>query len=435
MHTIRHRSHVLFLAPSSLFLSIATSDKLLDELLQRFNLKLPVGAIDVDVFCHKITKVSQLDELEHILSLFRETRRAVDVLDSTHHAVCRTYISLDCHDRLLPLLEKRIEYGIFPDDFIYNALMDHYLEKKEMSNAFRVACCYMLQENYSNTISKTLALCSALKWIPSAATDSSETAASTEEAGGGDESTAVAEKEADADDDDDENEPEYIRVPFLRNEYNDEHFDVTDKHILCGKIFHYIGMKTDSPLGINMHILGLCMTKNVNRVASVLQEQQQQQSSANCKFIASDLFNLICTTCKLESEDELTKLKASVQPFVTPSVTLDKLMEENLHNIRNLETGEVTSLQERMKAWIQDRQYALDAHLNELQRDRLIGEIQMKRQKLREKEKLLYFFENLDKIELELRDAEESIESLKKTAVVEEDYVPPTVAQSFSHRK
>lgn len=338
-------------------------------------------------------------------------------------------MSLDSHDQLLPLLEKRVEYGIFPDDYIYNALMDHYLEKKEISQAFRVACLYMLQENYQNTISKTLALSSALKWITSPATDSNETTSTEGETV--DESTAVVENEGE---DDEDNEPEYIRVPFLRNEYNDEHFDLTDKHILCGKIFHYIGMKTDSAFGVNMHILGLCMTKNVNQVASVL-EKQQQRSSANNKFIASDLFNIISTTCKLESQDELTKVKGILQPFVTSSVTVDKLMEESLRNIDNLQTIEVTSLQERMKAWIQDRQYALDAHLNELQRDRLIGEIQMKRRKLREKEKLLYFFENLDKIELELRDAEASIENLKKTAVVEEDYVPPTVTQSIYGNK
>lgn len=398
--------------------------------MQRYNSKLPVGAIDIDVFTHKITDASQLDELQHILSLFRKTRRAVDVLDSTHHAVCRTYMSLGCHDRLLPLLEKRIEYGIFPDDFIYNALMDHYLEKKQVSHAFRVACLYMLQENYHNVISKTLALYSAFKWFTTVEAHDDKSEASSQ--GEADDSTAVAEEEAQGNDDDDEdNEPEYIRVPFLRNEYNDEHFDLTDNNILCGKIFHYVGMKTNGPLGVNMHILGLCMTKKYSEIASVL---QKQQSCGDAKFIASDLLNLISCKCTFESDNELTKLKATVEPFVSSSVTLDKLMEENVGNISNLERDEVSSLQDRMKAWIQDRQYALDAHLHDLARDEVIAEIREKRRKMQEKEKLLYFFENLDKIQLELRDAEESIESLKKKAIVEEDYAPPTVAQSFTRR-
>lgn len=405
-------------------------ESLLNELIQRYNSKLKVGAIDVDVFAHLINNEQQFDELEHILTLFRKTRRSVDVLDSTHHAVCRAYINFNSHDRLLPLLEKRIEYGIFPDDYIYNALMDYYLKKNNFIDAFRVASLYMLQEKYDSEITRTFALFSAYKWL----TREVETSVKDETEGKDGEAKEEEEEKAreEEDEDDEEEEVKYVRVPFLRNAYNDGHFDLTDQNVICGKIFQYIGMHTKNPLGVNVQILGLSLTSDWDNIASILKKNKPSDGSS---FIVKDLLDLISSKVSKEGvegfEDNFSKLKNSIQPLTKLDVTLESLLNDAVSNIDKLEKEDNKCLTNRMTKWQEDRQYALDAHLHELARDRLIVEIRNKRKEMKKKEKLLYFFENLDKIEMELEDAERNIESASKS-VVEEEYIPPTVSGSLS---
>lgn len=66
---------------------------------------------------------------------------------------------------MLPILEDPVNFGIFPDVFCYNMLMDHFLEKREYRNAMKIAKCLMLQEDFGNEITKKLALLSIYNYV------------------------------------------------------------------------------------------------------------------------------------------------------------------------------------------------------------------------------------------------------------------------------
>lgn len=189
-----------------------------------------ISAVDLDIFANSLTDKLYLEELEDLTHRFRLSAQAGTLLPSTHHAVVRLFLESEDVANLIRILKDRLNYGIFPDYYLSNLLMDRFIKENDFRNAAVIASNQMLQEELDNDINKAIGLYSCLKYVQNP-TDW--------------EDAEVCEAEEKANDDDDEEETR-VRVDFLRNPYFDNHFDLTDGDHLVGKTMLAIGKQTNN---------------------------------------------------------------------------------------------------------------------------------------------------------------------------------------------
>jgi len=382
---------------------------------------LPVEAIDVDIFVNLAHDKEHLSECMHFLKSFRKTRRTAYTLESTPHAICRLFIKFDEIEELISIIEQRIEYGIFPDLFCFNMLMDYLLKKQDYRNAARVAIQLMLQEDFSNLISNILAVNSVYSYL---STPNREYLYGAERLAKEEEQKA-AESESQNDDDEDVT---YVRVPYLRNPYFDDHFDITNPIHLCGKTLWLIGRTFDSVLGRSLQIIGLAYYNKWKEANDLI---SQFKSHVKFNLLVKEVIetvSLILESLPEPNEDAsnlLNNLKESESLF--SNETLSSLIKSKMEEIPNLEQADIDAMKLNFEKWSIKRDDAIKEQLDNLMKEEKIKEIKQKRKELVEKEKRLYFFENFAKHEMDFVDAEKRIAELKTKAMIDEEYFPPKI--------
>lgn len=219
------------------------------------NDKKQMSAVDLDVFANSLTDNVYLEELDDLTHRFRLSAQTGTLLPSTHHAVVRLYLATDNTDDLIRILRDRLNYGIFPDYYLCNFLMDTFIKNNDYRNAAVIASNQMLQDELDNDITRTLGLYSCLKYI----TNPTEW-----------EEKQLPESEEKIEED--EEEDTRVRVDFLRNPYFDDHFDLTDGDHLVGKTMLAIGKTDNTTLGNSFKALGLAYYNRWNELSSYLEK-------------------------------------------------------------------------------------------------------------------------------------------------------------------
>ncbi|KFM70852.1 28S ribosomal protein S27, mitochondrial, partial [Stegodyphus mimosarum] len=222
---------------------------------KKFGTKRLASGVDIDIFANCVQSESELDELEHLLYRFRRTKRAVEIMDSTIYATIKIYLKYKQYETLLKILEDRENYGIFPDLFSYNILMDTFLKEKLYKEAAHTAVLMMLQEDFRNKISCVLALYSCQMYLNECSLDSWYPPKEQQE-------------EEVENENEDEEEVTLVRVPFIREPWFDDHFDITNPKHLIGKTFYLVGREMNDPLARTYQLLGLTMYEKWNKAAS-----------------------------------------------------------------------------------------------------------------------------------------------------------------------
>lgn len=386
--------------------------------------KLKVGAVDIDVFANVIRKEEQLDELEHLLIKLRKSRRTKDTLESTHHAVCRSYMAFNALERLLKVAQNRVEYGIFPDYHCSNMMLDRLIESKDFRNAAKAGVLVALQEEFENPITNRLALYAIYKYV----SDPERQPWDDSEAGAQDtEPTAEA-----ANEDEEEEEILYVRIPRIRNPYHDDHFDIAEPMRVLGKALFGFGKQFDDIAGRSCQLLGLTLHEKWPRVNETLLNLKKRNASE--KLFTKDCIDRITEAANaLAAEHESKQAANSVLQELQPlsgrcsEEPLEALLSAKLPEIGAFEQQDKLTLVRKFEQWEIAREQALKRQLDELLRDERIKEIEAKRRELEEREKLLFFFENQDKHEMDLAHAEQLTEKLRSHIQVEEEYIPPTL--------
>ena len=396
------------------------SDAFFTELSQRYLRKLKVGAVDIDMFANVVTGEEQLEELQHLLYKLRRTMSTKDTLESTHHAVCRVFLRCNAADRLMDMICDRIGYGIFPDKFCYNMLMDDFIEKKHFKSAAKVASLMMFQEDVGNEISKILGLYSVhmylrdeqrQDWFDEGQVEITET------------------KSENVDEDD----IEYVRVPVIRNPYFDDHFDLKEPNHIIGKTLYYFGKEFDDILGRSYLIYGLVLYEKWKKAIDLL---KKFLNNSNDKIILEEIFSKISKfTTELpedysnkESVDELMNLLNTMKENGKISdEDLHELMIAKLKNIKDLEQHDISEMPLMFEKWNDAREKALQSQMDKLLIEEKKKEIEEKKKQLAEKERLLFFFESFAKHEIDFTEAEKLIAEMKSKTQVEEEYIPPEV--------
>lgn len=215
-----------------------------------------ISSVDLDVFANSLTDRAYLEELEELAHKFRLSAQTGTLLPSTHHAVVRLLIASNSDKELIRILKDRLNYGIFPDYYLCNLLMDYFIKKNDFRNASVIASNQMLQEELDNDITKAMGLYSCLKYITNL-TEWEEDKIETEE----------------TNNDDDDEEDRRVRVDFLRNPYFDDHFDLADGDHLVGKTMLAISSKIDNTIMSNsFKTLGLAYYNRWNDLSCHLEK-------------------------------------------------------------------------------------------------------------------------------------------------------------------
>ena len=77
----------------------------------------------------------RLDELLDILNKLRRSRETCRTLPSTGHACLRFLLDTENVDYILKILQDPLNYGVFPDEYTSNMLMDKFLEQKNYTGS------------------------------------------------------------------------------------------------------------------------------------------------------------------------------------------------------------------------------------------------------------------------------------------------------------
>lgn len=238
------------------------------QLEQKYGNVGKVNAVDVDIFVNSVTDGRYVDEVIKTLHNLRQSVETTNTLNSTHHAVIRYFLQHDRIQELHEVLNDRLNYGIFPDYFDYNLLMDHFIKRKDYASAAKVASLVMLQEEEDHPITNALCLYACHKYL---------------------ENPDDWKKPEDAPVDTSTEEVK-IRVRYLRNPYFDDHFDLTDPRDLVGKTLNFKGKHRADAIGRTCQLRGLILYKKYDDVLNLMKKWLETMQD---KIVYEEIFELI----------------------------------------------------------------------------------------------------------------------------------------------
>lgn len=367
-------------------------DILYHELDQTFQKTRRISPVDVDIFANAVKDdvfVDELMDLVHKLRLSQDTR---NTLNSTGHAVIRTLVKNDRVKDLLQALDDRLNYGIFLDDYTANILMDKFWKSKDFMAGCLVASQMMLQEDFKHPVTINLALLHCYNYLLKP----------------GDWLEVPQPEEPE--------EEVKVRVKFLRNPFDDEHFDLRDPQKIVGKTLVAATKDRNDSLHQSLKIIGLALFGKVDLVKKEIESCKNN----NVKLVTEIVDLLPDDLAIKENLKQLESVSEDVQNF------LEKQLSES---IAVTSEKDIANQCNTFKLWENERLQALEDQKKRLLTGERLAEIERLKNELKEREERLWFFENEEKIELEI---EEGLAALptkptKQKGKIEENYVPPEV--------
>ncbi|EFN80617.1 28S ribosomal protein S27, mitochondrial [Harpegnathos saltator] len=388
---------------------------------QKFASVGKVSAVDIDIFVNSVSDDTYVNEVLKILHNLRMSPEATNILESTHHAVIRYLWQHNFIEELHEIVNDRINYGIFPDYFCYNFLMDDFIKKQDYASAAKIATLVMLQEETENPITNALCVYACHKYLenpeewkkPEVPVDTSK-------------------------------EEIKVGVEFIRNPFFDDHFDLTDPKDLVGKTLSFHGKHQANVLGRTCQLRGLMLYKKYNQVLHLIKEWME---TIQDKIVYDEVFELI-TKDNSESQDqsseELKLVEDQLSILKVKQNDKGNLVEAIENAIRSAVTKtadkDVSKLYQAYLDWEQVRTSILEDQIKAIETQKKIANMEKIKKNLEEREQLLTFFDNEEQIELKIEEIEElnrkedkriramhgSEKKLRKLIAIEA-YIPPDV--------
>ncbi|XP_053600171.1 uncharacterized protein LOC128669389 [Plodia interpunctella] len=378
---------------------------------QSYATKGVITAIDVDIFANSLKDPTYLEELRDLLHKLRLSAETGYILDSTHHAIVRNYIEFERIQDLIDILRDPLNYGVFLDDYAANILLDKLITSSKYEEAANVASLIMLQEDYGNDITCSLCQYACYKYITSY---SPRTPEKTEPEG---KNKKVEEIK--------------IRVKYLRNPYFDDHFDIKDVYTLAGKTLAWISQRNNDNLCYNLQIIGWLVYKKYDNLFGLCQECTKTESFKVYPEVVQFLQKELAAVGD-EIKEYLNDCVSTLSEATPMEVSLEESIQIAIENaINKTQNNDISEQKKLFKLWAAQRESSLQEQIKRLDRAKRMQLIEQKQNQLKEEEQRLWFFDNEDKIDLQIEEKEKLVEptvgkkQISKTA--DENYIPPEI--------
>ncbi|XP_053684091.1 uncharacterized protein LOC128734101 [Sabethes cyaneus] len=398
------------------------------ELEQKFHQKAKVSAIDVDIYANKLIDDSHIEEAADIMHKFRLTEETSNALDSTQHAIVRNYVEHSHYSELIELLNNRIGYGIFLDDYTANLTLDRLVTTNEFKWAARIATLLGLQEDFAHPITRSLATYACYRYVQSGEISDFE-------------DIAPKVVEAPVEDKKKKKEEIKVRVKFIRNPYFDDHFDLTSSKLLLGKTFYTLGLQSGAIVGNSCKLLGLVLYEKYAEALKFVEACKNVEISGEMVELAKTFLGKV----EVKEDESYLKLSeilgtANGSGMKLADGSFEKLLLDDVN--KSIADNEKQQIEDQIKTysrWCDLRQQRLEEELARLHRVKRIQEMEKMARDMEQEEQKLWFFENEDKIDLQIDSKKvyypkRWFGKKKKPRTVDEGYVPPEVRQRHSQQ-
>jgi small subunit ribosomal protein S27 len=383
-------------------------DEFYHGLEQKYNHTGVISGVDVDIFTISVKDDSHLDEVEDVVYKLRQSANAKDLMPSTGHFFVRLLHHCGRTDELVKILHDRLNYGIFVDHHSSNFLMDEFLKAGKLAEAAKIGVLHGLQEDSSNEITNHLTLLACVQNLVNDLSWELEGPPQLEEPA----------------------EEVKVRIRFLRNPYNDGHFDLLKSAPLVGKTLANIAPALkDKTMAKSLELLGWALLEDWQKL-----DRKIKTLDTPVLKEALELAQKHISKAK-EAEDHKVPpgLEESLQSVKSVDGNLLELMETLVKKaVLEFEGKDIEAQEKRYLQWEEDRQHYLAKQLRENEIRQRAQSIEEKKKYLEEKEQLLSYFENEDKYDLliEELDVAEEKRKLEAKEVKKDDsdtYLPPEV--------
>ncbi|KAK2180748.1 hypothetical protein NP493_427g01050 [Ridgeia piscesae] len=383
------------------------------KLSEKFEKEGKTSAVDMDILANKLDSIDtvQLDFVQSIFYKYRHTNECLEMPDSTPYALIRCLLEMGETDRILQMLQDKINYGIFLDNFTANLLLDHFIENNMYQEGAAVAYDLMLQEDFSHPISRALAWYAChLHWKnnpPSA--------------------------EPPAEPEEDDEKQIWIRVSFIENPWYDDHFDLDRDSLKLGKTFVSVARGNSDLIGRSYQLIGWALYEKFESGLTLLRDCVKSGSVPAVTQEAIDQFreSLEAVQTKeppeekkdpglvtmedvkpyytadqkaklLEEFQELSNQLAATNGAVAQESLEEALREQACAAIRSGEARDVEAQRALLLQWDEDRQERLQSEMERMRKLQKKASIEQRLQELKAREERLRFFEQEDKIHLSI---------------------------------
>ncbi|XP_023293805.2 uncharacterized protein LOC111677011 [Lucilia cuprina] len=358
-----------------------------------------LNALNLDLFVNSLSNYEdRRSAVLDLLANLRSTKLANTCLESTHFAAVRHLLENSSVQELVPILLDRPQYGIFLNNFTGFAVTQTLHDEKEYILGLPLALKLVLLDELDSVFVQAFCLKSSMETLKKELSNEQ----ASEENAPSPPKGKVQEKK--------------VRVHFLRNT------EEVDQHKEIGKAILKVASKVlEGNTQDNARILGLVLTANYAELDKTLRSKTIEINTD----IADICKQLLSTAGQAEYVNKIEQLQ-SQKKFED---LIDGLLKEAA-------TKEAISLAEKQKSLLPKWQELRNQKKLEIEKEisakERIENIENIRNEIATKKDLLWFFDQEDKLDLEIYNKrvfypKRWFGKKKKPRVVDEDYVPPQI--------